>query len=82
MSGKIRMYTTSWCGDCRRAKDFLKERNIPFDEIDIDQAEDAAQFVTAANEGKRRVPTFVVDGHTFHCSPYDPAKLLRELGLE
>ncbi|HUY12897.1 MAG TPA: glutaredoxin family protein [Terriglobia bacterium] len=82
MNRKIRMYTTSWCVDCRRAKWFLKERNIPYEEINIEEVDGAEQFVTAANEGKRRVPTFDVNGRIFHCSPYDPAKLSRELELE
>jgi mycoredoxin len=76
------MYTTSWCVDCRRAKWFLKERNIPYEEINIEEVEGAEQIVMTANEGKRRVPTFEVNGRTFHCSPYDPVKLCRELGLE
>ncbi|GEM_PF-475464 len=66
------MYTTTWCVDCRRAKWFLKERNIPYEEINIEEVEGAEQIVTTANEGKRRVPTFEVNGRTFHCSPYDP----------
>jgi len=78
----IRMYTTSWCSDCYRAKRFLKERGLLFDEINIEQAEDAADFVMSVNQGRRCVPTFEVDGRTFHCSPYDPQKLIRELGLE
>ena len=48
----------------------------------IDRNPEAAEFVMCTNNGKRKVPTFVVDGHTFHGSPYDPAKLTRELGLE
>lgn len=60
---------------------FLKERGVPFEEINIEQNEGAAEFVIAANSGKRRVPTFDVDGRTFHCSPYDPQKLVRELGI-
>ena len=81
-AGTIRMYTTSWCPDCYRAKRFLKERGLPFDEINIEEAEGAVDFVMRVNQGRRRVPTFEVDGRTFHCSPYDPHKLVRELGLE
>ncbi len=81
-TGTIRMYTTSWCPDCHRAKRFLKERGLPFDEINIEDAEGAAEFVMTVNHGKRRVPTFEVGGRTFHCSPFDPHKLVRELGLE
>jgi len=29
---RIIMYSTTWCPDCRRAKDFLKRRGIEFDE--------------------------------------------------
>ena len=80
-SQKIRMYTTQCCGDCVRAKWFLNERQITFEEISIERTPGAADFVLRANAGKRRVPTFEIDGRTFHCSPYDPEKLLRELGL-
>ena len=80
-SQKIRMYTTQFCGDCVRAKWFLNERQVTFEEISIERTPGAADFVLRANAGKRRVPTFEVEGRTFHCSPYDPEKLLRELGL-
>lgn len=60
---------------------FLKERGVPFQEINIEKTDGAAEFVIAANSGKRCVPTFDVDGRTFHCSPYDPQKLAHELGL-
>lgn len=77
----IRMYTTAWCGDCRSAKRFLKEHGIAFEEINIEENEEAAKFVIRANEGKRKVPTLEVDGHTFNLSPFDAKKLRTELGL-
>ena len=80
--GTVRIYTTFCCPDCYRAKSFLKQRGVPFEEVNIEDAEGAAEFVINANQGKRRVPTFEVNGRTFHCSPYDPQKLARELGLE
>lgn len=75
----IRMYSTSWCPDCRRAREFLRQRQLPFEEIDIEAHPDAAEFVQQANNGKRKVPTFELDGRVFHCSPYDATKLEREL---
>ena len=78
----IRMYTTMWCADCYRAKRFLQSRGVHFEEISIEQVDGAAEFVIAANHGKRKVPTFEVNGRTFHCSPFDPHRLSRELGLE
>lgn len=81
MSDRIRIYTTTWCADCRRAKTFLDLRRVLYEEVNIEEVHGAAEFVISANQGKRKVPTFEVDGRTFHCSPYDPNKLTTELGL-
>ncbi|MGH9480583.1 MAG: glutaredoxin family protein [Terriglobales bacterium] len=75
------MYTTSRCPDCRRAKRFLSERGVAFEEVNIEETPGAAELVFARNQGLRKVPTFDRDGHFFHCSPFDPAILRRELNL-
>jgi len=80
-SHDLRMYTTRWCADCRRAKHFLSLRDVQFEEINIEEVPEAEAFVRRANHGKAKVPTFEVNGRTFHCSPYDPDKLARELNL-
>jgi mycoredoxin len=77
----IRIYTTSWCSDCRQAKRFLEEHQLPFEEIDIEADLRAAKFVKQANHGKRKVPTFDVDGRIFSSSPFDAQSLKQELGL-
>ncbi len=77
----IKMYTTTRCGDCRHAKRFLNERGIAFEEIDIEQHEGAAEYVMSVNNGKRKVPTFEVDGRAFELSPYNERRLRAELGL-
>jgi mycoredoxin len=77
----IKMYSTTWCPDCRRAKSFLNDRNIAFEEINIEHVEGAAELVIEKNAGKRKVPTFEVDGRYFHCSPFNPQILRDELGL-
>jgi len=56
---KIKMYATTWCGDCRRSKRWLTEHNVPFENIDIDQDEDAAAVVAQLNNGARSVPTIL-----------------------
>jgi mycoredoxin len=77
----LRMYSTSWCYDCLCAREFLRERQFPFDEVNIDEHPEAEAFVVRANSGKRKVPTFEVGGRVFHCSPFDAGKMIRELGL-
>ena len=64
----IRMYSTSWCPDCHRAKDFLKSRGVAFEEIEIEERPEAAEIVMRENDGKRRVPTLEIDGN-FHGNP-------------
>jgi len=75
----IRMYSTQWCSDCWRAKNFLREQGIEFTEIDIENDDSAAALVMRKNDGKRRVPTFDIDG-AFYGNPNIP-ELARILGV-
>jgi len=77
----ITMYTTTWCGDCRRAKSFMKERGVVFREVNIEQDPAAAALVIQANKGKRKVPTFEVGGRYFASSPFDAEQLATELNV-
>jgi glutaredoxin len=77
----ITLYTTTWCADCRRTKQFLKERGVTFREVNIDEDTDAEDLVLRANHGRRKVPTLEVGGRYFACSPFDPHKLSEELGI-
>ncbi|MCI0627819.1 MAG: glutaredoxin family protein [Acidobacteria bacterium] len=79
---QIKMYTTSSCGDCRAAKRFLSERNIPYEEINIEEVDGAASIVMQVNQGRRSVPTFDIDGRFVTCSPFDRRKLSEALGLK
>lgn len=78
---KIIMYTSSWCPDCWRAKSFLKARGLEFREVNIEKDESAEGLVIAANNGKRKVPTFEMDGRYFACSPFNATQLASELGI-
>ena len=56
---KIVMYATRWCGDCRMAKRWFDSHGIAYDYIDIEQDEQAAEYVVQVNGGSRSVPTIV-----------------------
>jgi mycoredoxin len=56
---KITMYATTWCGDCRMAKRWLDAHEISYDYINIEEDENAAEFVVEVNNGARSVPTIV-----------------------
>jgi mycoredoxin len=53
----IVMYSTPWCGYCRRLKAQLEREGIEFTVIDIEQDEAAAEFVMSVNGGNQTVPT-------------------------
>ena len=44
LMSKIKIYTTSWCGDCRAAKRFLVEKAIDYEEINIEKVPGAAEI--------------------------------------
>ena len=80
----IKMYTTSWCPDCRATKTALGKKGIPFEEIDIEQNEGAAEHVMSINGGRRSVPTLEYAGHAASLSGFSRAKLdafLQQAGL-
>jgi mycoredoxin len=57
--GTITMYSTTWCGYCRRLKKQLDSAGIGYTEIDIEDHDDAAALVESVNGGNRTVPTVV-----------------------
>ena len=59
------MYTTVWCGYCRRLKAQMDRAGIAFREVDIEHDAAAAEFVAGANGGNQTVPTMrLPDGRT------------------
>ena len=60
MNDQITMYSTTWCGYCRRLKSQLEREGIGYTEVDIEQVPDAAEYVMSVNGGNQTVPTVVV----------------------
>ena len=77
----ITMYSTQWCGDCTRVKQFLSERGVVFREVNIDETPGAEDLVLRVNKGRRKVPTIEFEGRYFACSPFDPYRLAEELKI-
>jgi mycoredoxin len=53
------MYTTPWCGFCRRLKGQLAREGIEVREVDIEADPAAADYVMSVNGGNQTVPTVV-----------------------
>ncbi len=62
---EIKLYGADWCPDCRRAKSFLKENNIDYDFIDVDLDEQATNKVELINNGKRIIPTIIINNKSY-----------------
>jgi mycoredoxin len=77
---KITMYTTDWCPYCVSTKRFLNNKGIPFEEINVEQDDLAAEFVMNANGGNRTVPTLNIEGLGIYTNP-SPKKLTELLQL-
>src|SRR4030081_2647415 len=75
------MYGTTWCQDCKRAKQFFGEHRVPYVFVDVDQDADGLRLGERGNEGKRVIPTiFVADGAVL-VEPSNVA-LAEKLGLQ
>lgn len=59
--GRVLLFGADWCPDCRRAKSFLRDNSINFDFIDVDQYDWATAKVEAINNGKRIIPTILIN---------------------
>lgn len=57
--GSIVMYSTSWCGYCRRLKTQLESEGIGYTEVNIEEHPETAAFVEQVNDGNQTVPTVV-----------------------
>jgi glutaredoxin len=65
-SGGVTVYTTAWCGYCKKMKAFLKKKGVDFVEKDIERDPEAekelAQKAAAAGVNPRGVPVTDVRG--------------------
>ncbi|MBY6363640.1 mycoredoxin [Rhodococcoides corynebacterioides] len=74
------MYSTSWCGYCRRLKTQLDENGIAYTEIDIEADPASAEFVGSVNGGNHVVPTVKYSDGTTATNP-SLAQVRKALGL-
>ena len=77
----ITLYGAHWCPDCRRAKQFLGEHQIPYAWVDIEQDAAAEQYVIEKNNGKRIIPTIVFEDGSSLVEPSN-AELAAKFGLK
>ncbi|HNQ07065.1 MAG TPA: mycoredoxin [Tetrasphaera sp.] len=64
-AGNVTMFSTTWCGYCRRLKSQMDREGIAYTEVNIEEDPALADFVMSVNNGNQTVPTLLFpDGST------------------
>jgi len=75
---KVRVFTTPVCPYCYTLKEFLKEKNVVFEELDVSRDE-KAQEEMIKKSGKMEVPIIEIDEEIV--VGFDKEKILRLLDI-
>jgi glutaredoxin len=59
-AGQVTMYSTSWCGHCKNARNYFAANRVAYREIDVEKSAEAARDFKAL--GGRGVPLILVGG--------------------
>ena len=65
----VTMFSTSWCGYCRRLKSQFEREGIDYSVVDIEQDPAAADYVMSVNGGNQTVPTILYSDGTAMTNP-------------
>lgn len=68
-AGSITMFSTTWCGYCRRLKTQLDREGIGYTEINIEEVPGTAELVEEINQGNQVVPTVLYPNGTSATNP-------------
>ena len=78
MDKKIKVYSTPTCPFCVRTKQFLKENNIDFEDIDVSANQEKVQEMVQKS-GQMSVPVLDIEGEII--VGFDKEKISKALGL-
>ncbi len=73
--GPIVLYTTTWCGYCRKTRELLTALGEPFEDKDIEKSAAAREEYEAKGRGYSGVPLIDFDGTVIH--GFDEKRLRR-----
>lgn len=78
MEKSVKVYSTPTCPYCVRVKQFLKDNNIGFEDIDVSVRQDAAQEMVRKS-GQMGVPVLDIGGEII--VGFDKERIKKELGI-
>ncbi|UOQ57727.1 mycoredoxin [Leucobacter allii] len=71
-AGAITMFSTVWCGYCKRLKLMLDKTGIAYTVVDIEETPGTEELVKSVNGGNAVVPTLVFPDGTTATNPSLP----------
>jgi glutaredoxin-like YruB-family protein len=74
----VKVYSTPTCPYCIRAKQFLKDNNIVFEDVDVSSNQSAAQEMIQKS-GQMGIPVLDIDGEII--VGFDKERIKQALGL-
>ena len=77
---ELTVYGTTWCSDCKRAKQLLGEQRVPYRFVDIDSDEQGLAYVQEVNQGKSVIPVILFEDGSTLVEPSN-AELAAKLGI-
>ena len=65
---KVTLYTTSWCGFCRKARAYFRQQGIKFVDYDVEKNADAARRKQTLDKKykSRGVPLAIINNHVIY----------------
>ena len=76
---KVKVYSTPTCPWCHKAKEFLTENKIEFEDINVAEDQKAAQEMVEKS-GQRGVPVIEIDGEMI--VGFNPEAIKKALKIE
>jgi glutaredoxin-like YruB-family protein len=79
MVNKVKVFSSPFCAYCTALKEFLKDRNIEFEEFDVSQ-DDKARDEMIEKSKQMAIPVTEIDGEIV--IGFDREKIINLLGIK
>ena len=74
----IKLYGAEWCPDCHRSRNYLDSQSVAYEYVNVDDNEDAQNYVKQVNDNRLIIPTIVFPDGSVLVEPSN-AELARKL---
>ncbi|HET9144397.1 glutaredoxin family protein [Actinophytocola sp.] len=65
------MFGAEWCGDCRQAKAWLRDNEVPFEDVDVEHDAGARDRAIELAKGRTNIPVVVLPDGSVLIEPTD-----------